>query len=82
MVGNQVTSAGLDQQQGLYEGGMQPIGSEFTKSLLPVVKTGSWDFPDGLVVKNPPANAGDMGLIPGLGRSTCYGTTKPMQHCY
>ena len=57
MVGNQVTSAGLDQQQGLYEGGMQPIGSEFTKSLLPVVKTGSWDFPDGLVVKNPPANA-------------------------
>ena len=24
---------------------------------------------DGLVVKNPPANAGDMGLIPGPGRS-------------
>ena len=23
----------------------------------------------GSVVKNPPANAGDMGLIPGLGRS-------------
>ena len=27
------------------------------------------DFPGGAVVKNPPANAGDMGLIPGLGRS-------------
>ena len=26
-------------------------------------------FPDGAVVKNPPANAGDAGLIPGLGRS-------------
>ena len=26
------------------------------------------DFPGGTVVKNPPANAGDMGLIPGLGR--------------
>ena len=26
-------------------------------------------FPDGSVVKNPPANAGDAGLIPGLGRS-------------
>ena len=26
------------------------------------------DFPDGPVVKNPPANAGDMGLIPALGR--------------
>ena len=26
-------------------------------------------FPGGLVVKNPPANAGDLGLIPGPGRS-------------
>ena len=26
-------------------------------------------FPGGAVVKNPPANAGDTGLIPGLGRS-------------
>ena len=26
-------------------------------------------FPCGAVVKNPPANAGDMGLSPGLGRS-------------
>ena len=31
-----------------------------------------WGFPDGSVVKNPPANAGDagdVGLIPGSGRS-------------
>ena len=27
------------------------------------------DFPGGPVVENPPANAGDMGSIPGLGRS-------------
>ena len=27
------------------------------------------DFPGGAVVKNPPANAGDMGLILGPGRS-------------
>ena len=26
------------------------------------------DFPGGREVKNPPANAGDMGLIPHLGR--------------
>ena len=26
-------------------------------------------FPGGTVVKNPPANAGDMGLSPGPGRS-------------
>ena len=28
-----------------------------------------WDFPGGIVVKNPPANAGDMGSISGPGRS-------------
>ena len=27
------------------------------------------DFPGGAVVKNPPANAGDTGSSPGLGRS-------------
>jgi len=27
----------------------------------------SWDFPGGPEAKNPPTNAGDMGLIPGLG---------------
>ena len=26
-----------------------------------------WDFPGGAVVKNPPANAGDVGSIPGPG---------------
>ena len=29
----------------------------------------SQDFPGGAVVKNPPANAGDTGSIPGPGRS-------------
>ena len=28
-----------------------------------------WGFPDGTVVKNPPANTGDMGSSPGPGRS-------------
>ena len=27
-----------------------------------------WDFPGGSVVKNLPANAGDVGSIPGSGR--------------
>ena len=27
-----------------------------------------WDFPGGTVDKSLPANAGDMGLIPGPGR--------------
>ena len=30
---------------------------------------GDWDFPGGAVAKNPPANAGDTGSSPGLGRS-------------
>ena len=33
------------------------------------IKTIMRDFLGGAVVKNPPANAGDMGSIPGLGRS-------------
>ena len=32
-------------------------------------KSDGWDFPGGTVVKNPPANARDTGLSPGLGRS-------------
>ena len=32
-------------------------------------KKNSWDFPGGTAVKNPPANAGDTGSIPSLGRS-------------
>ena len=28
-----------------------------------------WGFPGGAVVKNPPADAGDTGSSPGLGRS-------------
>ena len=33
------------------------------------VKTGGRGFPGGSVVKNPPANAGDPGSIPGPGRA-------------
>ena len=37
-------------------------------------------FPGGVVVKNPPANAGDMDLIPGSGRSPGVGNGNPL-HC-
>ena len=39
-------------------------------------------FPGGAVVKNPPANAGDpgdVGSIPGLGRSPGEGNGNPLQ---
>ena len=32
-------------------------------------KSSFWGFPGGAVVKNPPANVGDMGSSPGPGRS-------------
>ena len=32
------------------------------------------------MVKNPPANAGDVGLIPGLGRSPGEGNGNPLQY--
>ena len=37
-------------------------------------------FPTGSVIKNPPANAGDAGLVPGLGRSPGKGNGNPPQY--
>ena len=37
-------------------------------------------LPGGSVVKNPLANVGDMGLIPGLGRSPGAGNGNTLQH--
>ena len=37
-------------------------------------------FPGGTVVKNPPANAGDSGSIPGSGRSPREGNGNPLQY--
>ena len=42
-----------------------------------------YGFPDGTVVKNAPANAGDTrhaGSIPGLGRSPGEGNGDPLQY--
>ena len=37
-------------------------------------------FPDGTVVENPPAHAGDMGSIPGSRRSAGVGNGYPLQY--
>ena len=37
-------------------------------------------FPGGSVVKNPPDNAGDTGLICGLGRSPIKGNSNALQN--
>ena len=38
------------------------------------------DFPDGSVLKNLPANAGDAGLIPGSGRPPGGGNGNSLQY--
>ena len=38
------------------------------------------DFSGGSVVKNPPANAGGAGSIPGSGRSPGEGNGNPLQY--
>ena len=38
-------------------------------------------FPVGIVVKNPPTNAGDAGSISGLGSSPGEGNGNPLQYC-
>ena len=43
------------------------------------------NFPDGVVAKNSPANAGDerdVGSIPELGRSSGGGHGNPLQYSY
>ena len=39
-------------------------------------------FPGGTVIRNPPANAGDTGLIPGSGSSLGEGNANPLQDSY
>ena len=41
---------------------------------------GKKGFPGGSVVKNPPANAADLGSIPGSGRSLGEGNGSPLQY--
>ena len=49
-------------------------------SLCPWFVLNSQELPNSSVVKNPPANAGDAGLIPGSGRSPGVGNGNPLQY--
>ena len=46
---------------------------------MSVVKT-TTGFPDGTVVKNPPAKLGDVDFTPGWGRSPGEGNGNPVQY--
>ena len=49
----------------------------YVKSILYSENRG---FPNGSVVKNPPANIGDTDSMPGLGRSPGEGNGHPFQY--
>ena len=51
-------------------------------SFFQLQHAGSLGFPGGTVVENPPVSAGDMGLIPELGRSPGEGNGNPLQYSY
>ena len=53
----------------------QVLGSMFCANCLI-----SWGFPGGSVVMNLPANAGDLGSIPGWGRSLGEGNGNLLQY--
>ena len=44
-------------------------GTQATRYYSAIKRNETRDFPGGSADKNPPANAGDTGLIPGPGRS-------------
>ena len=53
-----------------------------TPCLDPQIKLIVGIYPDGAVVKNPLADAGDSGWIPGLGRSSvCSANTLVLCSC-
>ena len=51
-----------------------PAGAD---GVVGLKKVGIVNLPAGSIVKNPPANAGDAGLIPGSGRSPEKGNGQP-----
>jgi len=67
---------------------MDSVFAEGDHRAMLTLGLGSWFFPDfcllasqlALVVKNAPANAGDMDLIPESGRSPGEGNGNPLQY--
>ena len=54
----------------------------FIQTSMIVIKTVVLDFPGGVLDRNLFANAGDMGVIPGLRRLHTWGATTPTCHRY
>ena len=55
-------------------------GWDLFEVIFQVLRSILWASPVAQMVKNYPANAGDPGLIPGLGRSPGEGNGNPLQY--
>ena len=65
----------------LFASGCQSTGASALATVLPMNIQGLISLTPGCsVVKNPPANAGDAGSIPGSGRSPGEGNGNPLQY--
>ena len=57
-----------------------PLKTHFPRSSIPLFVSHLQTFSGGSVVKESPCNAGDPGLIPGLGRAPGEGHGNPLQY--
>ena len=80
-----VANQGREGMQRQGRSGQETIAPPWERVLVPpqgIHRTISLGFPGGTVVKNPPANAGDMSSSPGPGRSHMPQSSKPVRHNY
>ena len=63
-----------------YSKGQWHLGMSYTVFAIPSLPYGILGFPCGSAVKESACNAGDLGLIPGLGRSPGEGKGYPLQY--
>ena len=79
-LGSQAQSLTVHHPAVCHEQPVEGASRRVTRSDGCLRRTRWGDFPGGSVVKNPPANAGDVGLIPGSGRSPTEGNGNPLQY--
>ena len=78
-LGSQAQSLTVHHPAVCHEQPVEGASRRVTRSDGCLRRTRWGDFPGGSVVKNPPANAGDVGLIPGWERYPGVGSGNPLQ---
>ena len=73
---------GQGQLGNAWLGGTSPSGEVWPLRDFKMHPSSIRVFPGGSGVKNPPANGGDVSLIPGLGRPPEEGNGNPLQNTF